>query len=194
MPFLATMPTPMMAPRKETTFSVVAGEPQRRDGAEQRQHRAEHDGDGLVEGAELDQQHGEDEHDRHGENEQQVAKRFLLLLIEAAELDHSGGQRSVGAELAADLRHGAAEIAPFEPRRHRHVLAQILAAQFELARDLDDVGDLRELHEIAVGGAQRQFAQRRHFPDAAAVDPHADVDHAVAFEHARGALARASRY
>ena len=134
MPFLATMPTPMMAPRKETTFSVVSGEPKRHDGAEQRQHGAEDDGDGLAEGTKFDQQHREDQQDGHGQNEQQIAEGFLLLLIQAAELDHAGRQRFVRASLLADLRHGAAEVAAFEPRRHRDVLAQIFAVQFELAR------------------------------------------------------------
>ena len=52
-----------------------------------------------------------------------------------------------------------------------------------------DVGDLRELHEVAVGGAQRQFAQARHLFDARAIHAHADVHDAIAFEHARCDLA-----
>ena len=139
------------------------------------------------------QQHGEDEEDRHHQHEQQIAERFLLLLIQAAEFDHAGRKRCVRAELVANLRHGAAEVAAFEPRRDGDVLPQVFAPQFELAR-LSTMSATCEsftrLPSAVRSGNSRRLATSA---DARAVDAHADVDDAVAFEHARRASARASR-
>jgi hypothetical protein len=71
MPFLATMPTPMMVARKEPLFSVapVSKTPAT---VPNRATTAEHDGDGFTEGTELDQKHGEHEQNGHQEREQEV--------------------------------------------------------------------------------------------------------------------------
>ncbi len=71
MPFLATMPTPMMVARKEPLFSVapVSKSPAT---VTNRATTAEHDGDGFREGSELDQKHGEHEQNGHQEREQEV--------------------------------------------------------------------------------------------------------------------------
>ena len=103
MPFLATMPTPMIAPRREMMFSRSAGEIEGGDGAEQRQQRPGDDRDRLQERAEFQHQHGEDQQHRHDHHDQQVVERFLLLLIEAAEFDRAGGEAGVVGELRLDV-------------------------------------------------------------------------------------------
>ena len=126
-----------------------AGDPQRQHGAEQRQHRAEDDGHRFVERAELDQQHREDQQDGHDQDEHEIAKGFLLLLVKAAEFDRARRQRFVRAQLCADFGHRAAEVAAFQSRGDANILPQVFASQFELARLFDHVGDLRQFHRHA---------------------------------------------
>ena len=97
---------------------------------------------GLGERAEFQEQDGEDEEDGHEQDDHEVAERLPLLLVEAAVLDRPGRDRLVPSEDAADLGHGAAQVAAFEPGRDGHVLAQVVAPELELARLFDDVDHL----------------------------------------------------
>ena len=146
MPFLATMPTPMIAPRKETTFSDVpvihsaSTVPNSASTAPKTMASGSRNERNSISSTVKTRKM------RHRQHEQQVAERLLLLLVEAAELDRAGRQIDlVLAQQPLDLRHRAAQVAALEARGDGHVLPQVLAAQLELARLLDDVGDLREL-------------------------------------------------
>src|SRR5204863_275238 len=81
-----------------------------------------------------------------------------LLLIKSAVFDAALREAGVCADELADLGHGAAEVATLQTRGDGNVLTHVFAMQFQLARGLDYVRDLIELHDRAVGCAQRQFA------------------------------------
>ena len=134
MPFLATMPTPMIAPRNETMFSVMPVIHKRGDGSEHGEDRAKDNRHRLVERAEFNQQHGEHEQDGGEQNHHEVAEGFLLLLVKAAVFDRAGRQPFVLAQLVLNFLHRAAEVAAFEPGGDDDVLPQIVANQFHFAR------------------------------------------------------------
>jgi hypothetical protein len=73
MPFLATMPTPMIAPRKAHDVERGPGDPKRARRADECEHGAEDDGDGLVEAAEFDDEHREHEGDAEDQHDEQAA-------------------------------------------------------------------------------------------------------------------------
>jgi len=54
-------------------------------------------------------------------------------------------------------------------------------------------GDLGQLHDRAIRGAQRQFAQARHAIDVFAVQHHPNRNDAVALQHGRGRLSEHRR-
>src|ERR1051326_5063171 len=166
-----------------------AGDQQCEDDAQHGEHGAEDDGDRSVEGTEFQQGHGEHEDDGHDQHDHQVAERFLLLLIKSAVFNAAGRETGVGADEFADLRHGAAEIAALQAGGDGNVLAHVFAVQFEFARGLDEVGHLMKLHDGAIGGPQREFAQQGEMIDGGRVQVHADADDAVAFEDGGGGLA-----
>jgi len=95
----------------------------------ERQHRAKHNGGRLVERAEFHQQHGEYEQDGRQQHHDEIAERFLLLLVQAAVFDRAGRQPGVLAQLLLDFFHRAAQIAAFQPRGDDDVLPQIVADQ-----------------------------------------------------------------
>ena len=145
MPFLWTMPMPMIAPRNATTLRDGAGEVQCDDDAEHRKHRAEDDGDRGVERAKFQQRHREDQDDRQASSTiVEIAERFLLLLVRAAVFDRAGGKRRVIVECGADLAHGAAQVAALKFGGDGDVLPQIVAMQFHFAGRFDDIGHLIE--------------------------------------------------
>ncbi len=119
MPFLATMPTPMMAPRKETMFSVMPVSHSADHGAEQRQHRAEDNRHRLVKRAEFNQQHGEHQQNGGEQHDQQVAEGFLLLLVKSAVFHRAGRQRFVLAQFGLDVLHRAAQVRGLPAARTR---------------------------------------------------------------------------
>ena len=74
MPFFATMPTTMIMPIIETTFSVVPRDEQRGQHAAEREHRAGDDRDRMRERTELDDEHEEHQHDGQDERDEQLAE------------------------------------------------------------------------------------------------------------------------
>ena len=160
-----------------------AGDPQPQHGAEHGQDRAKHDGQRLVKGAEFHEQDGEDQEDGQGQHQHQIAEGLLLLLEQPAILDGAGRDGLVQAQFLLDVRDGAAQIAPFETRRHRHTLAQVFAVQLQLAGGFINGGDLRELDQGAIRGAQRQLLQVRHPVNLFSVHQHPYGDDAVPLQH-----------
>jgi hypothetical protein len=178
-----------MAPRKLTMFKGVP--------VSQRPSRVPtrastdpgDDGERGAEAAELDEEHGIDEADGDEEDDEQIAKGVLLLLEESGEFDGAGGEGFVLGDFGADFLHGAAEVAALQPGGDGDVGAEIIAAELNLAGLLDDVGDLGELDDAAGGGVQRQGEEGVFNLYLRGIDEHAEVHHAVAFEHAGGGLA-----
>ena len=138
---------------------------------------------GVLKGTELDQQYGKDQQNCHDQHQQQIPKGLLLLLIETAVLDHSRRERTVGSELVPNLRNGAAQVAIFETRFDRYVLPQVLAVQFKLARRFGNVRNLREFYQVAIAGAQRQFAEACNLADVSAIDTHPNAYYPIALQH-----------
>ena len=83
----------MIAPRMETMFNVVPGQPEGGDDAKQRQQRPHPDGQRFQKRPEFQHQHGVDEHQGRDQDERKVPKRLLLLLVQAAEFDRDFGRQ-----------------------------------------------------------------------------------------------------
>ena len=144
--------TPMMARQEGDDVERCAGDPECENGAQQGEDRAEDNGERLEIRAEFKQQYREDEENRGGENNEQIVKRFLLLLIEAAKFDGAGGKRgNLFRQYSTDLVHRASQIAAFEARGDSDHLAEIIAAQFQLAGLFAQVGHLAEEDHRAGG-------------------------------------------
>ncbi len=145
---------------------------------------------GSAKRAEFEEQDGEDQEDRHEQDDHQVAEGLPLLLVEAAVLDDPSRDRCVPAQNVADLGHGAAHVPAFEPGRDGDVLPRIFAPELELAGLFLDIDRLRELDERPVRRSQRQLAQAGQPVDVRWIDLDPDGDHPVALEDGGGRLAQ----
>ena len=106
------------------------------------QDRAEDYRHWFIEGAEFNQEHSEDQENRHKQNKKQIPKRLLLLLVEAAEVNAAGEQGLVLAEPLSNFSHCAAEVTPFKPSSNTNKLPEVFPAQFNLARLFKDIRHL----------------------------------------------------
>ena len=141
---------------------------------------------------ELDEQHGEDQDDRHHQDERPGCGTTPAAAGYSPPYSIVPGGSDVSRpSIVPDLGHGAAEVAAFEAGGHGDVLPQVLAPQFELPGSSRDVGHLRRAcTTAAVRRAQRQVAQGRRAGRCATGSARTRTLYdAVAFEHRRGGLA-----
>ena len=84
----------------------------------------------------------------------------LCLLVEAAEFDGFRRKAGIIGEFGLDIFYDTAQIATLKFSRDVDVLPEVLAIEFQLARFLQHIGDLTELHRLATGSLQRQMLER----------------------------------
>src|SRR5439155_12063013 len=161
-----------------------------REDAEEGEERPPDNRKGLREPAKLGEQDGE--HKDHGEDEdeEEITKRLLLLLVETAVLDtRARRQDDLIAHLSADLRDRAAEVAVREAGLDGDRLPKILAADLRLTGLILEGAETIEREQRSRGRLEEELAQA---PDAVGVvgfRANPDVDRAVPPENERGHVA-----
>ena len=157
---------------------------------EERQERPPYDGERLGEPAELREQDGEDEHDGHEQDEEQVAERILLLLVEAAVFDRRAGRQDDPlAHLPPDFCDGAAEVATREARLDGHRLAEVFTADLRLPALVLQRAELIEGEKGPGRRLEEELPQTRDVVGMIGLRPDPDVDRNVPLEGEGGHVA-----
>ena len=125
------------------------------------------------------------------QHEGQVLERFLLLLVQPAELQGRPGRELQRlAQLRLDVPDAGAQVHAREPRRDGHELSQVLALHLQDARLILDVRHVVQRDHVARRRADRRFADAQLAVAGFRGREHADAHGAVALEQIRRDVAQ----
>ncbi len=161
MPFFATMPITMIRPMNDARLKVVPVTSSAKNTPDGRQQRRGKNGQRRREGAELEQQHNEDQHDGQNQYQQQIVERLLLLLVGPAVLAReSTADRCRSATAFCTSAIPLPRSQPFQPSRHRDVALQVLAPDFGLSGQFRQRSPATQRRGLSGRAGQQRVAHR----------------------------------